>query len=93
MLPLPGYDAESFPFVIVSGEVSTNIVNTATAQMQVLVKSATDAILGTNMGFFKQLPGGGFEFHFLGRSEEEKKDYWRSMRFDTDFIEVMKQYG
>ena len=30
MLPLPGYDAESFPFVIVSGTISTNIVNTST---------------------------------------------------------------
>ena len=61
--------------------------------MQVLVKSATDGKKGANMGFFKQLPGGGFELHFLGSSKEEKKDFWRSMRFDADFVEVMKQYG
>ena len=61
--------------------------------MQVFIKSATDGWNGANMEFFKQLPGGGFEFHFLERSREEKKDFWRSMRFDADFIEVLKQYG
>ena len=91
MLPLPGYDAESFPFVIVSGAESTNIVNSKKAEMQVLIKSPT-GVHGANMGFFKHLPD-GFEFHFLTSSKEEKKDFWRSMWFDADFIEFMKQCG
>jgi len=157
MLPLPYYDAESFPFVIVSGMASTNIVNTSTGQMQVLINSGTDGYNGSNMGFFKKLPGSlsdrtciggmkwanlktqamlytykyqtwfadlnydqrkllealidaqekqedmhelqsqpyndGFEFHFLQRPLEEKKDFWRSMFFYADFIKILKQYG
>jgi len=61
--------------------------------MQVLIKSATNASYGADIGFFQQLPGGGFKFHFLNSSKEEKKDFWRSMRFDADFIKVLKQYG
>lgn len=79
--------------MIVSGEVSTNIVNTSTGEMQTLIQAPTDGSYGANMGFFKQLPGGGFEFHFLESSKEEQKDYWRSMWFDADFIEVTKQCG
>ena len=79
--------------MIVSGAVSTNILNTKTGEMQVLIKSGSDGSNGANMGFFEQLPGGGFELHFLGKSKEYKKDCWRSMSFDADFIEVMKQYG
>ena len=92
MLPLPQYDAESFPFVIVSGVVSLNIVNTKTKLMQVLIKAPSDSGKGQSMGFCKQFPD-GFEFHFLTRSHEEKKDYWRSMWFDADLIEFMKQCG
>ena len=61
--------------------------------MQVFLKSATEGEYGANMGFFQQLSGGGFQLHFLGRSDEEKKDFWYSMRFDTDFIKVLKKYG
>ena len=91
-----GFDIETFPFVVTSGESTFNIVNVKTGHMEVLIKAATSVLHAQCSVFFVPDQDGTVSMHFATtRTTEENKTQqnWFVMPFKQDFFECLRQYG
>jgi len=62
--PLPGFDKDSFPFLLCSGRKSFNLVNVKNRSMQVLIDSPAVHHNGQTAAFFKAESKNGFSINF-----------------------------
>ena len=93
--PLPDFDLDTFPFLVVSGRESFNLVNLKVRQMQILVQAPCKNH-GAQEAFFFRKEGYGFTMHFCTKERtSENKDLhnWHSMPFKSDIIQKLKDFG
>ena len=94
--PLEGFDLDTFPFVVTSGESTFNLVNVRTGHMEVLIKAATSVLHAQTAIFYVQEGDGPVSAHFATtRTTEENKTQqnWFAMSFKQDFVDCLKRYG
>lgn len=72
---LPSFDADSFPFIALSGEKTLNIMNIKTQMMQPLVDAQVLAYSGQQSFFFKKEKK-GFSFHFVTATKDDENNIW-----------------
>ena len=90
-ITVPQFDLDSFPFVILHGSDEINLINVKEKTIQVLVQ-AEDIY----SGFFIELPGRGFDFHFASQAKEDDEmnyGYHHRLQCREDFIQVLKKCG
>ena len=88
-VPLPNFNPETFPFIVVSGRESFNLVNLKERRMQMLI-AAPSKTHGPQEAFFFKKEDYGFTMHFCTKERtSENKDLhnWHCMPFKSDFIE------
>ena len=81
--PFLGFNEETFPFVVTSGESSINIVNVKTMTMDVLVKCATSVLHAQTSVFFDKDEEGVTTMHFAHTANEDgiTRQNWNQMQF------------
>ena len=68
---LPSFDADTFPFIALSGFKTLNIMNIKTQMMQPLVDAQVVAYSGQQSFFFKKEKK-GFSFHFVTTTKDDE---------------------
>ena len=96
IIPLPGFDEETFPFVVSSGFETLNLINVKTKSGQILVKAQVRNVRSQQAIFFQIDPDSGFIMHFATKYlSEQNKEYhnWHCMPFREDFRKKLMKYG
>ena len=94
-LPMPGFDLETFPFMIVSGAKSIKILNVNTDYMEALVKTKATATYGQEAFFFRKREF-GIELNFTtGRKlfNGNKRLEWVVMDLKPQFSKTLEKIG
>ena len=94
--PMPGFDLVKFPFLVCSGEGSFNLFSVKAQYMEPLVNAPTSARLAQTAFFFDKEMGGALTMHFTttrGNEENQNLQYWHTMHFQQDFMDVLKVNG
>ena len=68
---LPSFDADTFPFIALSGAKTLNIMNIKTQMMQPLVDTEVAAYAGQQSFFFKKEKK-GFSFQFVTYTKDDE---------------------
>ena len=92
---LPSFDADTFPFLAISGNKTLNILNIKTQMMQPLVDADVRAYLGQQSFFFKKEKQ-GYSFHFVTYTsdiEGNRFNNWHCMILNDDFFLHLKSLG
>ena len=95
LCPMPGFDAEEFPFIISSGMESFNIVNLKTCFMQALIDTPATYHQSAQGGFFKE-DENGISFNYAQQSISESgecRENWFSFTLQPDMLGALKQFG
>ena len=94
MCKMPGFDEKEFPFIVVSGLETFNLINVKTAYMQVLIKHTARYFFG-QQGCFFTLDDDGCSMYFASEVvDKENKciNNWYRMPFKSDFMSALKKY-
>ena len=94
---LPDFDIEEFPFLIVSGRESFNLINIVRATCQPLIKASSKNLYGQTAAFFimasdeEKINGkAAFIMHFATKkitAVNTRLSQWHHMTFRSDFID------
>lgn len=88
LAPLPDFNFYTFPFVILSGRISYNLLNVRTGEMQVLFNQSGENYHGQEAGFFLKQPN-GFSMDFTTKRRNDKgvnEFSWYRFHFRQDLI-------
>jgi len=91
---LPGFNLESFPFVVVAGHETINLVNVKEHTLQPLIQAKNRNIRSQKAAFFMSSDS-GFNMHFAThRSTEDRRreDCWYMMPLKDDFTQTLRTY-
>ena len=94
MCKMPGFDEKEFPFIVVSGNETFNLINVKTAYMQVLIKHKAQYYCG-QQGCFFTVDDDGCSMYFASEFiDKENKDFvnWYRMPYKSDFMSALKKY-
>ena len=73
--PIPGFDVDTFPFVISSGWEMFKIINVKNGTMQVFIRTPCKYYTGQPGGFFlKEI--NGYSFHFAQEALDKEHGRW-----------------
>ena len=89
------FDAVNFPYVIMSGRKTLNILNVEEASMQPLLKIPTDARSGSSIAFLLR-EDNGFALHITRIHVDDEKNVhheWVRLLLRDDFITCLKELG
>ena len=88
---LPGFDLETSPFLVTSGQQSFNLINVRDFRMEVLILASAKNMQSQEAGFFKEEENGhSFHFTTIPMTEENKAlENWHMMPFRKDFFETL----
>ena len=91
--PLPGFDVETFPFLVCAGLASFNLINIQEGLTEVLI--AADGDSGSREAFFMLEKGNTFSMHFATSQSAagQRTENWHCMRFREDFTETLRSFG
>ena len=91
LAPLPGFDIETFPFVVCSGKKTFSLINVKEFRMETLIKVSGQAICAQDTAFFRE-EFDGFCMFFASHSilgENRVRNNWHVMPFRQDFIRII----
>ena len=94
--PFPGFDLDSMPFLVSSGESTFNLINVNTGHMEVLINAATSVLHAQTSCFFTTDSDGTHTMHFATtRTTEENmtRQNWHTMKFKSDLQDCLMTYG
>ena len=89
------FDAESLPFVAISGNETLNILNMKTYKMQALVSEKTICYRGQSV-MFSRKEHTGYSFHFASSNVDEQNNWfnnWFRISLEKDFFECLRDIG
>ena len=92
---LPGFDLETFPFVVASSTKGINLVNVKESYCEPLILCEQTTTDGQRAFFFTR-ESYGMSMHFtISRALDNRKMRleWVRMAFKSDFIETLRQVG
>ena len=94
LAPLPGFDEETFPFVVASGWQSYNLINVSDMSMEVLIEASSKSVRNSVAGVLLEVHS-GFNMHFTTQTitdENKRLVNWHCMSFKEDFIQTLKEH-
>ena len=94
LAPLPGFDEETFPFIIASGWQSYNLINVEDMHMEVLIKASSKSVRNSVAGVLLKVDS-GFNLHFTTQTitdVNKRLVNWHCMSFKEDFIQTIKEH-
>ena len=93
--PLPYFDLEKFPFMMVTGKSNFSLLNIRTGKLEAIIKGSSQTSKGSQPAFFVKLKN-GFELHFTTRASLQTKQYdysYHCLHFKEDFVQILTDYG
>ena len=93
--PLPSFNEINFPFLVVSGSETLNLINVKETRMEVLLKQPGKYMKSQAAAFFDVEVNNGFNMHFASYESNGhvRMETWHRMAFKKDFIDMLKVYG
>ena len=95
-LLLPGFDLKTYPFVVIYGRDTYQLVNLNTLHRDALILGSASNFWKQTAIFFLKQPTGRFFMNFCTtRVNDEKKweHNWYKMQFNVDFIKTLSDHG
>ena len=94
---IPNFHEKTFPFLIMSGESSFNILNVMDGHFEPLINAATSVKHAQTAFFFTQ-EGHNLSMHFTTTRSctdltSVTTQNWHKMRFKYDMLKVLKDNG
>ena len=94
LAPLPGFNEETFPFVIASGWQSYNLINVNDLRMEVLIEASGKNARYQPAGVLLEVDS-GFDLHFTTQTitdENKRLVNWHCMAFKDDFVQTLEEH-
>ena len=97
--PIPNFDETTFPFIVMSGESSFNILNVQDGHIEPLIQAAS-SVKDAQTAFFFEVEESSagntsVAMHFPTKrlDDEKMRQNWHKMCFHEDVLHIMKQHG
>ena len=92
---LPGFDIQEFPFLLMSGDRSFNLLNVQNGHIEPFI-NAPNSVKDCQQAFcFTESKKGNRVLHFSTTNEtgDQINQFWYRMRLKKDLIEVLQENG
>ena len=88
---MPGFDEQTFPFLVCSGEETFNVINVRDFSQDVLIRASGKNFFSQKAASFSMIEeeSTSFTMHFATRTitaENKRLKQWHCMDFKEDFI-------
>ena len=93
---LPGFDLNSFPFVVSSGKLSYNLINVKSEYMAPLIQGSGNNGTVERPAFFLERDNSNLDMFFVTTGLIEDSHYelnMHCMTFKEDFTQTLNEYG
>jgi hypothetical protein len=93
--PLPQFDINKYPFLIVAGKETFSLVNIKNGTIEDMIKGSGLCSKGSLPAYFVELQN-GFEMHFTTRKNMQTKEIefnYHVMHYKKDFVKILRDFG